>query len=154
MEEMQINKIALMNVYAEQEAQKFLAYYFGKLGENCGIEAIPEMTDFYLFFAEFIRGGARYGYLNEKGNLNPYYYVRIEDLIYMSSLNPFASNILKKMIEEKVLGNSLNDEGITEIITLYKNFVDSGCYEKIEVTDEMLEEDLRLLEALFEKGTD
>ena len=154
MEEMQINKIALMNVYVEQGAKQYLAYYFGRLGENCGIEAIPEMTDFYLFLAEFIRGGERDGSLNENGKLNPYYYVRIEDLIYMGGLNRFASNILKKKIEEKVLDNSLNDEGITEVITMYHKFVQRGWYEKVEVTDEMLEEDLRLLDALFEKGTD
>jgi hypothetical protein len=134
-----VNKIAMLNLAASRAAVDYLVCYFKQICEKNGIEMTDEMIEFQFQFADFIRFLGLFG-LDE--NDQEKLACGLDDLIEDASLNNFASLVLRSCIERNVLDNKINEEGLSEIFGLYARYVASGCYEKIEVTDEEMEAEL------------
>jgi len=138
-----VSKIALLNVSASRAAVDYLRGYFKNICEKNGIEMTSEMIDFHFQFANFVRFLDMFGFCeNDQEKL----VFGLDNLIEEASLNNFASLVLRSCIERNIVNNTLNEEGLSEIFSLYARYVASGCYEKIEVTDEEMEAEL---EAFF-----
>lgn len=141
-----VSKIALMNLSASNAAIDYLRGYFKHICEKNGIEMTSEMIDFHFFFANFVRFLGMFG-LEE--NDNEKLACGLEELIEDASLTEFASLVLRSCIEQNVVNNTLNEEGLSEIFNLYARYVASGCY--IKVTDEEMEAELEAFFAELEK---
>lgn len=138
-----VSKIALLNLSASRAAVDYLRGYFKNICEKNGIEMTSEMIDFHFQFANFVRFLDMFGFCeNDQEKL----VFGLDNLIEEASLNNFASLVLRSCIERNIVNNTLNEEGLSEIFSLYARYVASGCYEKIEVTDEEMESEL---EAFF-----
>lgn len=143
-----VNKIAMLNLSASRAAVDYLRCYFKHICEKNGIEMTSEMIDFHFQFANFVRFLGLFGLDSETDQEK--LVCGLDDLIYEASLNEFASLVLRSCIERNVVNNTLNEEGFIEIFNLYARYVASGCYEKIEVTDEEMEEELEAFLAELE----
>jgi hypothetical protein len=143
-----VSKIALLNLSASRAAVDYLRGYFKHICEKNGIEMTSEMIDFHFQFANFVRFLGLFG-LEE--NDQEKLVCGLDDLIEEASLNNFASLVLRSCIERNVVNNTLNEEGLIEIFNLYARYVASGCYVKIEVTDEEMEAELEAFFAELEK---
>lgn len=141
-----VNKIAMLNLSASRAAVDYLRGYFKYICDKNGIEITSEMNDFHFQFANFVRFLGLFGLDAETDQEK--LVCGLDDLIYEASLNNFASLVLRSCVERNVVNNTLNEEGLIEIFNLYGRYVASGCYEKIEVTDDELEAEL---EAFFEE---